>query len=231
MITLNNFYQSKEWCKFRQAVIMSRLTKEGFTICEYCNKPIIKSYDIIAHHIEALTEENVNDVMIALNDKNIQLVHHVCHNKIHNKLGNKEQKVYLVYGSPFAGKTSYVNSVKDSGDLIIDMDSIWQCVSGEERYNKDGRLKSCVFSVRDALIECVKYRKGKWNNAYVVGGYPLVGERERLVKSLGAEEIYIDAEKDECFKRLENCLDARKDNKADWKKFIDDWWNKFTPPH
>lgn len=225
----SSFYRTDAWVNFRQIAINERVKDDGFVYCEHCGKPIVKPYDIIAHHIEALNESNVNDANVALNPQNIQLVHHVCHNYIHDKLGHREKKVYIVFGPPLSGKTSYVNSVRCLGDLVVDMDSIWECVSGEERYIKDGRLNSVVFGVRDTLVEAVKYRRGKWNNAYIIGGYPLVGERERLCKMVGAEEIFIDVPKDECIRRLEGCVDNRRLHKADWTKYIEGWFEKFSP--
>ena len=224
---LSDFYRSKEWLLFRLNVINDRINEEGLTICEYCGKQILRSYDIIAHHITPLTERNVMDAMISLNPDNIQLVHHVCHNKIHNKLGTMQQEVYLVWGSPMSGKRTYVDSVRENGDLIVDIDSIWQCVSGRDRYVKPDRLKSNVFGVRDLLIDQVSKRVGKWKNTYVIGGYPLSGERERLIKKLGAREIYMDVSKEECLARLEKINDGR--SVSEWKKYIDDWWTKFNP--
>lgn len=226
MVTLDTFYQSKEWRLLRINTIHERLNEEGFIICEYCGKPIVKSYDIIAHHKVALTPNNVNNVEISLNPDNLQLLHHVCHNYVHDKLKHKNRKVYLVYGAPCSGKTSYVNEVKRPGDLLVDIDSIWECVSGCERYVKDGRLKSNVFGLRDKLLEDIRYRRGKWENAYVIGGYPLIGERERICKSLGAEEIYIESTMEECMINLQNGMDGRKE--AEWKKFIAEWFEKFS---
>ena len=201
-----------------------RLNDDGYIICAHCGKPIIKAYDCIAHHKIALNTANVNDVMISLNPDNIDLVHHICHNHIHNKLGYVYKQVYLVYGSPLSGKSTYVNSVCEYGDLIVDIDNIWQCISGLNRYIKPNKLKNNVFGVRDALLEQIKCRLGNWNNAYVIGGYPLVRERERLIKSLGAREIFIDTSYEECVARLKASNDGRKF--SEWKKFIDDWWRK-----
>lgn len=224
---LSDFYRSNEWLLFRLGVINDRLNEEGLTICEHCGKPVLRSYDIIAHHVIPLTERNVMDAMISLNPDNIQLVHHVCHNKIHNKLGYIQREVYLVWGSPLSGKRTYVDSVRENGDLIVDMDSIWECVSGCARYVKPDRLKGNAFGIRDLLIDQVSKRVGKWNNAYVIGGYPLSGERERLIKKLGAREIYMDVSKEECLARLEKINDGR--SVSEWKKYIDDWWTKFNP--
>lgn len=190
MRTLSNFYQSREWRKTVRLIRLQRLNENGQTICEYCGKPIVKDYDCIGHHMEHLTEENVNDVMVSLNPDNIQLVHHVCHNRIHEKLGSKERQVYLVYGPPLAGKRTYVDKAMNKGDLIVDIDSIWECVSGLSRYEKPPRLKAVVFAMHKALVESVRYRQGKWSNAYIIGGYPLQGERERLAKELGARGRY-----------------------------------------
>lgn len=218
------FYQSKAWINLLNVLKNERVNNQGEIICEYCGKPITRKYDCIGHHKIPLTESNINDINISLNPENIALVHHVCHNHIHNKLGYIEREVWLVWGSPFSGKTTYVQDNMNYGDLIVDIDNIWQCISGYERYVKPDRLKNNVYGIRDTLLEQVKYRRGNWNNAYIVGGYPLIGERERLIKSLGAREIFIDCSYDECIARLKVCNDGRDVN--EWKKYIDDWWRK-----
>lgn len=224
MINLSTFYQSKAWVNLMQVIKSERLTESGEIICEHCGKPIVRKYDCIGHHKIPLSESNVNDALVALNPDNVMLVHHVCHNKIHNKLGHVYKQVYLVWGSPLSGKTTYVKESAEYGDLIVDIDSIWQCISGCNRYIKPDRLKSNVFGVRDTLIDMVRYRRGNWNNAYIVGGYPLIGERERLIASLGAREIFVECGYDECISRLKASGDGRAF--TEWKKYIDDWWNK-----
>lgn len=225
--TLSNFYQSKAWCKLLYVLRTERVNADGEIICEHCGKPITLKYDCIGHHKIHLTEQNVNDASVSLNPDNIALVHHACHNKIHDKFGWKERQVFVVYGAPLSGKSTWVESVRQDGDLIVDMDNIWQCVSGCERYIKPQRLNSNVFGIRDALLEQVKYRRGKWLTAYVIGGYPLSGERERLIKSLGAREVFIDTSKEECLARLKACKDGRKF--SEFEKFIDDWFRKYSP--
>lgn len=227
--TLSNFYQSKEWVNLVGSIRLERVNDNGDVICEYCHEPIVRAYDCIGHHTVELTEDNVNDAMVSLNPELIQLVHHKCHNRIHNKFRYDEdmRQVFLVYGAPLSGKTTWVNDVKNKGDFIIDMDNIWQCVSGCERYDKPAVLKSIAFGVRDYLIECVKYRRGKWLNAYVIGGYPLISERERLCKELRAREIFIDTPKEECLRRLAKCNDGR--DIGEWTKYILDWWKRYAP--
>lgn len=220
-----NFYQSKDWIKLMSVIRMDRTNEQGQIICEHCGKPIIHRYDCIGHHMIELNEHNIYDANIALNPDNIMLLHHKCHNKIHDKLGIYSKQVYLVYGSPLSGKSTYVHDNMRSGDLIVDMDNIWQCLSGCDRYIKPNRLKSCVFSIRDSLLDMVRMRQGKWLTAWVIGGYPLSSERERLIKSLDARAVFIDTDMEECMHRLKIIDDGR--NVEEWKKYICDWWEKF----
>lgn len=227
MYNLETFYRSREWRSLLENLKLERVDDKGQIICEYCQKPITRAYDVIGHHKEHLTEENVNDFNISLNPDNISFVHHRCHNFIHNKLGYSGRQVFVVYGAPLSGKTTWVKNNMSEGDMVVDMDSIWQCISGCDRYIKPNRLKAVAFKVRDSLIDSIKYRYGKWRNAYVIGGYPYQSERERLCKELGAREIFIDVSKDECIDRLQASEDRNQD---EWRKYIDEWFERYTPP-
>jgi hypothetical protein len=140
-------------------------------------------------------------------------------------------------GEPWCGPNvsnlfrTYENCINLTGspvcsDLVVNMDSIWQCVSGLNRFQKPMALNAVVFGVRDYLIDSVRMRRGKWNNAYVIGGYPLISERERLIRQLGAREVFISTSKEECLRRLE--LDDSRD-KAEWTRYIEEWWRRYSP--
>ena len=230
-VGIGNFYQSKPWINLMTRLRLERVNDNGDLICEHCGEPITRAYDCIGHHIIELTDRNVSDASISLNPENIMLVHHRCHNRIHRKLSMTDRRnVYLVYGAPCAGKSSFVRENMERGDLIVDVDSIWECVSGCDRYVKPARLNSNVFVLRDTLIEQVRYRTGKWLTAWIIGGYPLTAERERLCKSLGAREIFIDTPRDECLQRLMKCAAVDGRDVDEWTRYISDWFEKYTPP-
>ena len=227
MFTLDTFYQSKEWRAFRDLVIMQRMTPEGFVIDEITGKPILKAFDIILHHKEFLTEDNVNDANISLNPDNIQIVSHRTHNYIHNKLGYKRREIYLVYGSPCSGKNTYVDSVMEPGDLLLDADKIKQAITNKSTHILVPQLNPIIFGIRDFMFESIRLKRGYWNNAYIVGGFPLISERERLCKKYGAREIYIDTPKEVCLERLKNDPDGR--DIEEWTRFIEEWWRRYKP--
>lgn len=226
MYTLEEFYKSREWSKLLYTIKNDRTNDDGNIVCDYCGKEILKKYDCIGHHKIELTDENVNDYNISLNPNNIILVHHRCHNYIHHKFEYRSRKIYLVYGAPLSGKTSFVKDNMCDGDIVVDIDSIWECISGKERYIKPHSLKPFVFQIRDLIIDGIKHRLGRWKTAYIIGGYPLKSERDLLCKMIGAEEVFIDTSKEECIRRLEDNDEGR--DKDEWMQAINDWFDLYT---
>ena len=156
MFTLETFYHSKEWEALRERLLSERTNENGEIICAECGKPILRAYDCIAHHKTELTDENVNDYNISLNPDNVELIHFKCHNAKHHRWGSYEQKVYIVYGPPCAGKTTWVRNAATPDDLILDIDALWEAVSPCDKYHKPKRLKANVFGLRDTLIDIAK---------------------------------------------------------------------------
>lgn len=217
---LRSFYRSSEWLKFREIILLERAAEDGTLYCEYSGAPIVYRYDAVVHHKTELTDMNVDNPHISLNPDNVMVVSFKSHNKIHERFGCNQQKVYLVYGAPCSGKSSWVAGVAYPDDLIVDLDSIWCAVCGSDKYHKPNRLKPNVFALRDTLIDQVRCRMGMWRNAYVIGGYPLACERERLQKLLGAVPVFIDVCRDVCLSRCTN---------DEWRSYVAEWFDLFTP--
>lgn len=226
--SLFQFYNSKEWKACRQQIIADRTEKDGFVYDEFDGSLLIRSYDIVAHHKIPLTMQNVNDASIALNPENIMLVSQKSHNEIHARFGFMAQrKVYYVYGAPCSGKTTFVNECKGMSDLVVDMDNIWQCVTGGKRYEKPNALKTNVFAIRDMLLDQVRTRAGKWEKAWIIEGGALKGVRMRQIELLQAEDIFIDTDKETCLKRLASDTERTQEQKIEWTGFIESWFKDF----
>ena len=223
--TLSEFYRSKDWTDFRAWLIAERTAADGFVYDEITGKPIVKAYDVILHHKIELTLANVNDANITLNPDNIQIVSFKTHNEIHNRFGRWTRHIYLVYGCPLAGKKTYVKERAGIHDLIIDIDKIYACISNNPSYIKSGRLYDNMRSVYEALLGDVKRKNGKWINAFIIGGFPFKGERERTAAEYGAECIYIDCTQNEAHNRLQVVQDGR--DKVEWQKYIDTWFTRY----
>ncbi len=228
---LADFYRTDEWEALVAILSMERANEAGDIICEHCGKPIVLKYDRIGHHKKHLTLGNVNDANVSLNPENIAFVHHRCHNEIHERFGfgkpnfRQPKKVYLVHGSPCSGKSTYAASVAGPGDLILDMDAIWACISANAaaqgiHAGHDDRLRHNVFKVRDCILDMIKTRFGEWNNAYIVGGYPRIMERERMATIYGAEMVHIDTPRDVCELRAQ-------ERPKEWQQYIAAYWDTY----
>ena len=218
MFTLNSFYRSKEWEGLIEQLRIERVNDAGQIICECCGEPIVKKYDCIGHHRTELTEDNVNDYNISLNPSNVMLIHFRCHNRVHQRFEGFSQSVFLVYGAPCSGKTTWVKSVANADDLILDLDAIWTAVCMSDRYHKPKRLKANVFGIRDCIIDQIRTRSGMWRNAYIIGGYPLRSDRDRLCDLVGAKPVFIDTPMAECMGRAQT---------EEWKDYIREWFDSY----
>ena len=108
------------------------------------------------------------------------------------------------------------------GDIVLDMDALWQAVTFQPEYVKPDNARFNIFALRDNLLDQIKTRHGQWYDAYVIGGYPDKYERDRLAQTLGAEMIYCEATRQEC-------LDRRivSGKPASWDDYITKWFDDF----
>ena len=228
--SLAQFYTSDEWRGLRAALISGRMNpKDGILYCEECGERIINLYECIAHHKQELTMQNVNDYSVSLNPEKIALVHMRCHNAIHARFGYTAlKKVYYVWGAPCSGKSTFVRENKGNSDLVVDIDLLWHAVTGGVLYDKPDALKTPVFTLRDSLLDVVKTRSGKWERAWIIEGGARKGDRMRRIAALGAEDIFINTDKETCYMRLAS--DERRVCVRDlWHKYINDWFSAYQP--
>ncbi len=226
--SLAQFYNSQEWRTLRQLLIEERTNKvDGILYCQHSGKPLLNSFDIVAHHIKPLTMQNVNDYSISLNPDNIMLVSQQAHNELHARFGYcAQRKVYIVHGAPCSGKSSFVDSIKGNSDIVVDIDNLWEAVTGK-RYYKPAALKANVFAMRDALLETVKTRAGNWERCFIIEGLPYKAERERRSVVYGAELIHIDTDKQTCLERLQ-ADESRREYASEWQKYIEDYFQRYA---
>ncbi|KON86602.1 hypothetical protein AF332_07065 [Sporosarcina globispora] len=220
---IKSFYASEEWTNLRLQLINERGNR-----CEHCKEIIPKSKDIIGHHTIELTPENINDYSISLNPERIELICFDCHNKEHKRFGyQSEKEVFLIYGPPMSGKSSYVRNHMKRGDIVVDMDQLYAAVSYLPYYDKPDNLFSNVIGIHNLLLDNIKTRLGKWGNAWIIGGYADKYKRNRLADDLGAELIFCNVSQEECLRRLEIDED-RKYRKDEWSKYIIRWFETYT---
>ena len=78
------FYTSTMWKKTRASYISYR---RG--LCERCRERGIVRAGVEVHHIQPLTQDNINDANVTLNWNNLMLLCPTCHDEIHKRTEKK----------------------------------------------------------------------------------------------------------------------------------------------
>lgn len=216
MDKLHQFYCSKSWKDLAYRLKIERGGK-----CERTGEIFVDMSQLIAHHKIELSEDNVDNPAVALNPELIEIISFDEHNKEHRRFGHRKH-VYIVWGSPLSGKTTMVRQLMRYGDIVLDIDALWQAVTMQPKYTKPDNCRYNMFALRDNLLDQVKTRYGQWYDAYVIGGYPDKYERERLAQTLGAELIFCESSKEECMKRLEQSGKPKA-----LEQYVNDWWERY----
>lgn len=222
---IHAFYCRKDYLSLAQSC---KVASGG--VCARCGG-VFDIADLRPHHKIELTLDNIDDVSITLNPDNIEVLCHDCHNAAHARFGNAigAKRVYLVYGSPCAGKSTYVRAVATRNDIVVDLDKIHAaiCVCGQ--HDKPDATKRAAFGIRDYLYEEIRTAtpRRKWQDAYIVGTFPDRIDRDNFVREYGAELIHIDTPKAECIKRAHEDIKraAVRDAVVGW---IENYWQRYS---
>ena len=236
-------YNSKEWEKVRQAVL---IRDHGMCKMPGCNHPAEE-----VHHIRMLTAENVRDAEVALNMDNLISVCRDCHFKIHREkiLGSykrkarrrildrngcyfdeagmlRPMKVYIVYGPPAAGKNRYVEEHRKDTDLVVDLDAI-QLAIGHDRYGTANNLLDLSLHLREQIYQLIEKRDEMIDcrNVWVIATLPEKKQRQELAERLQAQLIHIDTPQMKCIEQAK--ADPNRKDKQIAIAIIEEYFEKF----
>ena len=184
MITLENFYTSKAWQKCRRYVIADILSRDGALYCSRCRKEIMEPNDAVLHHIKPLDDDTVGDPDVAYNPDNLEILCHACHNAEHDKGWSlsREKRVYILCGGTDADREKYIVGHASDGALVVSIPRIQDALSPRR---KRDRLMPVVWQVRDVIYTSIEKRFGPWTEAWIVGEFSNVAEREALARRMG----------------------------------------------
>ena len=134
------------------------------------------------------------------------------------------RKVFLINGAPGSGKTTYVQSRRQPGDLVLDLDYICSALNASDDLYGDHRLLlDTALSVRDLLLDEIKNRRGKWENAYVITSNPKRGEVLKQAEQMHAELIIMQTNLEDCLDNLRG--DVRRSNSVEkYEQLAKKWY-------
>lgn len=141
--------------------------------------------------------------------------------------GEVATRVELICGPPAAGKSTYVQSLIKAGDLIVDLDMIFSAISGLDPYDKPQHLLPFVKEAQAALLRRL-VQPSLVQRAWVIATAPTAEQREKLCRGLNAHVTVLATPPSVCMRRI-IADPIRRPAAAQWRKLVDDWWNKWNP--
>lgn len=126
--------------------------------------------------------------------------------------------VYLVYGSPCSGKSTYIKEHKKHGDIVCDVDRLYSAISLDEEHYTELYAQEVASKLNEALLDIVRNRDGHWKDAYVVS-IANTHEKVKLAKErVNADEcIFIDTS-------FEVCMERAKERPFYFQWIIEEWF-------
>ena len=126
--------------------------------------------------------------------------------------------VYLVYGSPCSGKSTYINEHLKRGDLVCDVDHIFSAITMQNPHDAELYTHEIACQLANALADIIRDRKGNWKNAYVVSIANTAEKLQEAKERVNADEVvFIDTP-------YEVCMDRAKERPFYFQFLIDEWF-------
>lgn len=130
--------------------------------------------------------------------------------------------VYLIYGSPCSGKSTYIKEHIQRGDLVCEVDLIYGAITNSLPHDAEPYTHEVACELDSALKDIIRDRKGNWKNAYVVS---LANTDEKLKEAkdrINADEcIFIDTP-------YEVCMERAKERPFYFQWLIQEWFETRT---
>lgn len=139
----------------------------------------------------------------------------------------KPSNIFIVWGSPGAGKSTYVKEHYEYGDIVVDLDYIKRAISFLQKSESTNTISDVSIKIRNFLYDLISDESIECKNIWVVSALPVKADRIALSNRLGAKLIHIDTDKEECLKRA--MADNERKNKNFQKIIIDKYWKRYYP--
>ena len=137
-----------------------------------------------------------------------------------------EKRVVVVNGAPGSGKTHYVKSHLQPGDLALDFDYLTAALALDDRLYGDREPQLHVaLAAREAIFDAVSKREGDWKTAYIITARKDPARVRELADRLGGEIVRMSATLEQCKEHIRN--DPRRAERIDrYCQLAEEWYQQ-----
>ncbi len=110
--------------------------------------------------------------------------------------------VYLIYGAPCSGKSTYIKEHIQRGDLLCDVDLIYGAITNSNPHDAELCTHEVACELNNVLKDIIRDKQGNWKNAYVVSIANTEEQVQKAKDQINADEcIFIDTPYEVCMER------------------------------
>lgn len=126
--------------------------------------------------------------------------------------------IYLVYGSPCSGKSTYIKEHMSDGDIVCDVDLLYEAIGCRKAHDADLWVHETALKLKNTLLDIIRDRDGMWKDVYVVSTANTEEKIKKDKERINADEcIFVDTPYDVCMERA-------KDRPQYFKYLIEEWF-------
>ena len=126
--------------------------------------------------------------------------------------------VYLIVGSPCSGKSTYIKEHMGDGDIVCDVDLIYEAIGTRKAHDADLYVHEVALQLKEKLLDIIRDRDGGWKDAYVVSIANTDEKVQKAKERINADEvIFIDTP-------YEVCIERAKDRPPYFVFLIQEWF-------
>lgn len=130
--------------------------------------------------------------------------------------------VYLIYGSPCSGKSTYIKEHIQRGDLVCDVDLIYGAITNSVPHDAELYTHEVACELDNTLKDIIRDRKGSWKNAYVVSVANTEEKLQADKNRINPDEcVFIDTP-------YEVCMERAKERPFYFQWIIQEWFETRT---
>lgn len=162
---------------------------------------------------------------------NAQSLCHDCHVRKTRKEdgwnGGKEGKrVFVIYGPPGAGKSTFVENNAKKGALILDFDKLVSSITNIPTHRKPEHLLKFAWEARDAILNQLDKTEDPITAWIIDSGFKR-SKIDEYIARYGAKVFVLETPELVCIQRVD--ADLNRDMSTDWQGLIRLWWSTYRP--
>jgi hypothetical protein len=219
----SKLYDTQRWREHRLHFLQSN------PLCVHCSmKGKVTAANVVDHIIPVRVDDSIN----FFDSDNHQSLCESCHNRksqterfgkwYERREKGTHTEVLIVNGPPASGKTTWVTKHKQEGDLILDLDTIWQALTGLPLYEKPVQLNPVVFAVRDTILDSIGQMPGL-KRAIILTTNTRTPAMIAFMNRHRCQVVDMDADEQTCIDRILN--DRKRKNKGQHVQLVRDWFD------